>query len=358
MIQENKLQSNVIDILRFPLMVAVVFIHTDLLNFRFGNNLIPETVHIFPYIFNLISGGICRVAVPLFFFVSGYLFFGGYKPGQHINYNQKFKRRFHSLLVPYILWNTLYLGIFAIGQLLFPSLLSGNNKLISDYSVLNYLQVYWNIIGGLFPLNGPFWFLRDLIIVSLFSPIIHLLIKYTKGLIVLFLLILWLFNIGTVGTLGVIRIDGFLFFSMGAWLSINQKPFALELNKKALVFLTVIFTISIFGNLYNSIFIKAIILSGIVFIPACILYINKNHQIKIDKRISSTNFFIYAFHGLPLTLFGKLITKGFNFQYDWQFIILYFTLAISVVLIGILLYRLLEKTIPTVLYIFIGKRNK
>lgn len=169
---------------------------------------------------------------PLILFRIRISIFFGYKPGQHIDYKQKFKRRFHSLLVPYVLWNTLYLGIFAIGQMLFPSLLSGNNKLISDYSILNYLQVYWNIIGGLFPLNGPFWFLRDLIIVSLFSPIIHLLIKYTKGLIVLLLLILWLFNIGTVGTLGVVRIDSFLFFSIGAWLSINQKSFALELNKK------------------------------------------------------------------------------------------------------------------------------
>lgn len=354
----NKQQLDVIDILRFPLMVAVVFIHTDLLNFGFGNNLIPETIHIFPYIFNLISGGICRVAVPLFFFVSGYLFFFGFKPGQYINYKQKFKRRFHSLLVPYILWNTLYLGIFAIGQMLFPTLMSGNNKLIADYSILNYLQVYWNIIGGLFPLNGPFWFLRDLIIVSLLSPFIQLLIKYTKGGIVLLLLILWLFNIGTVGTWGVIRIDGFLFFSIGAWLSIYQKPFALELNKKALASLTVIFTISILGNLYNPIFIKAIILSGIVFIPACILYLNKKHQIKINKRISSTNFFIYAFHALPLTLFGKLITKGFNFQYDWQYIILYLLLPLFIVLTGVLLYKLLEKMIPTVLYVFIGKRNK
>ena len=65
MMHNNKQQLDVIDILRFPLMVAVVFIHTDLLNFGFGNNLIPETIHIFPYIFNLISGGICRVAVPL-----------------------------------------------------------------------------------------------------------------------------------------------------------------------------------------------------------------------------------------------------------------------------------------------------
>lgn len=357
MVIQNE-QSNVIDILRFPLMVAVVFIHTDLLNFRFGNGPIPDTVFVFPYIFNLISGGICRVAVPLFFFVSGYLFFSGYKPETAVNYKQKLKNRYYSLLIPYFLWNTLYLGLFAAGQMIFPFLLSGNNKLITDYSITNYLQVYWNIIGGLFPIDGPLWFLRDLIIVSLLSPLIHFFIKYTKGFIVLILLFLWIFNIGTVETFSVIRIDAFLFFSIGAWLSINQEPFAFKFDKDKFIILTSIFLISIVGNLFDSIFVKSIILSGIFFIPSLILYLHNQYNISVNKYLSSTNFFIYAFHGLPLTFLGKLITKGFNFQYDWQFIILYFSLAISVILIGILLYQLLKKQIPTVLNIFIGKRNK
>lgn len=350
-------QSVCIDILRFPLMVAVVFIHTDLLNFRFGNDPIPESIHIFPYIFNLISGGICRVAVPLFFIVSGYLFFRNHS-GIDINYKQKFKHRFYTLLLPYLLWNTLFLCLFALGQFLFPNLLSGNNLLISDYTVFNYFQVYWNIIGGLFPIDVPLWFLRDLIIVCATAPALYLLIKYTKGLLIIFLLVLWLFNIGTVGSFGVIRIDGFLFFSIGAWLSINNKPFAFDLNRQQLLFLTTLFTTFVFANLYNAIFIKAIVLLGIFLIPSTILFLHKKYNVKISKRISATNFFIYAYHGLLITVMGKIITKGFNSQYDWQFITCYFILAISIVIIGVLLYRLLEIIMPSVLNIFVGKRNR
>ncbi len=349
-------QSAVIDFLRFPMMAAVVFIHADLLNFGFGNGVPPETITIFPYIFNLISGGICRVAVPLFFFISGYLFFLG--GGIKVDYKQKFKRRFFSLWVPYILWNTLYLLFFAIGQSLFPSLLSGNNKLISNFTVINYLEVYWNIIGGLFPMNGPFWFLRDLIVVSLFAPIIHWCIKRTKGLIILLLLILWVFNIGTVGTWGVIRIDGFLFFSIGAYLSIYQKPFAFELRDKYIILLAITFTLSLIGSLFNSIFIKAIILIGIFFVPSLVLLLQNKFGLKANKFLSSLNFFIYAFHGLPLTFLGKLIIRALDLSWDWQFVILYFTLPILIILLGLLFYFILDKTMPRVLNIFIGKRNR
>ena len=82
------------------------------------------------------------------------------------------------------------------------------------------------------------------------------------------------------------------------------------------------------------------------------------YHIKANRFLSSTSFFIYAFHGLPLTLLGKLITRGFNFHMDWQFIMLYFTLAIAIVLIGMLFYEILNKLTPSVLNIFIGKRNK
>lgn len=73
------LQSKVISFLRFPLIVAVVMIHSSPQHIIVGgveffddNNL-----GFYGYIYNLITEIIAQSAVPLFFFISGFLFFKG-----------------------------------------------------------------------------------------------------------------------------------------------------------------------------------------------------------------------------------------------------------------------------------------
>lgn len=71
----NNLKSQIIDFLRFPLIVGVVFIHGALTtpNTELGND-----VYIFPifyYCSQFMSNILGRLAVPLFFLISGFLFF-------------------------------------------------------------------------------------------------------------------------------------------------------------------------------------------------------------------------------------------------------------------------------------------
>jgi len=73
----EQLLSKTIDFLRFPLIVGVVFIHTDFSNIIIqGSKQVDlRQFAVFAQVFLLFSKLVFEVCVPLFFFISGFLFF-------------------------------------------------------------------------------------------------------------------------------------------------------------------------------------------------------------------------------------------------------------------------------------------
>ena len=84
-------------LLRFPLMVGVVMIHCDI-----SDQLVPELrgqwAQDVMYFFSNIIG---RFSVPMFFLISGFLF---YRNGTltHNEYASKLHHRLYTLLIPYL----------------------------------------------------------------------------------------------------------------------------------------------------------------------------------------------------------------------------------------------------------------
>ena len=70
------LQFQVISFLRFPLIVAVVFIHSNSGNVVFNGLLATTNINFFVYeeVRYYISEIVARIAVPTFYFISGFLF--------------------------------------------------------------------------------------------------------------------------------------------------------------------------------------------------------------------------------------------------------------------------------------------
>lgn len=64
------------------------------------------------------------------------------------------------------------------------------------YSLTDWLDAFWSINGGC-PICYQFWFLRDLIVMILFSPLIYILVKYFRWFSVFVLGVLWYFNGGS-----------------------------------------------------------------------------------------------------------------------------------------------------------------
>lgn len=169
-----------------------------------------------------ISRILASVAVPLFFFISGYLFF--FRTTFSVDvYKKKLKSRIKTLLIPYLFWNFVVLVGHWIVTVLSPvQLTSGAYKQVSDYTVCDYLISFWNING--MPVNGALWFIRDLMVMLVFSPLVYWCLRYFRWYILLVLGCIWLVG----GTLEIPRMDAVFFFFVGAWFSITGRNFVAD----------------------------------------------------------------------------------------------------------------------------------
>lgn len=110
---------------------------------------------------------ICQVAVPMFFTLSGVLFFRNYKPE---NYIKKLKKRFRSLVIPYLSWNVLTVIFAAITTAFLSQYFIGRKPFEWSLS---------SVLLGVFhhKYNLPFWFIFSLIYFVICTPAVDLLTR-------------------------------------------------------------------------------------------------------------------------------------------------------------------------------------
>ena len=253
---EKVLISKTIDNLRFPLTVGVVFIH-----FYIGNGLNisgitygVENPDWYYFIVNIVSLVFAQISVPLFFVISGFLFFLGSNDFNSNQYIRKLKKRVKTLLVPYILWNII--AIVWEMKCFIPFLSAYFPPVELKFSVIriintficesNNMGIFIHTGGGLeknvFPIHVPFWYVRDLILFVVLTPAIYRFIKYGGGYFILLLGLIWFLTPMLFPSGGYLRmfVKGFFFFSFGAYFSINKiriVPLLQKLNYSPIVYL-------------------------------------------------------------------------------------------------------------------------
>lgn len=202
------IESKVIDWMRFPLAVLVVYVHTP----RQADNLVEW----------IWSDAIASMAVPLFFVLSGFLYFlnvGDVNKPQAW-YGKKTLSRIKSIAIPYVFWALLPVLVFCIRKIVGMVIhMHGPGLLIEGLTGINFYELLWDSGNGM-PQYMQLWFLRDLFVLFLFTPIIGLFVKYAKYSSLPILLAANILNIW-------IPIPGFsasgtLFFAMGAWCAIHK----------------------------------------------------------------------------------------------------------------------------------------
>lgn len=197
-------------------------------------------------------------SVPIYYFISGYVFYLGFKLTKD-SYFKKLRNRSKSLFTPYILWNTLAIIFMLIPLLpglgnLFPSINTEDPvnmdlpTLLSMYwecgtsSILNYnVPVETTYIS--YPIDGPLWFVRDLMIVAITTPIIYLVLNRIGKWFPIVLGAVWfcLPNIDAEHNHIYQLVTAYLFFSWGGLMSIKKKDMIMEFKKykKSLVSLKI-----------------------------------------------------------------------------------------------------------------------
>lgn len=349
--------SQKLKLLSFILMICVVFIHSYNLGYSNINESEAITLQVNHFIQNFISQGITRIAVPLFFFISSILYF--YKFDVSFStYSKKIQKRVVSLLIPYILWSIIGLLLYLILQInpLTSRFFSDNIELIINFSFLEILDKIF-----IHPIPFQLWFIRDLFILVLISPIIEILNKYSKGYWLIVLAVAWFFNYPTI----IIQTGSLLFFSIGAF--IVRYRFELLLKKISFRLALISFTIWISFNIFHSlnylyqvnflfeIIKKIFILIGVFSVWSIYDHINNKCQLTFSDTILKTTFFLFAVHEPFLTILRKLLLTSIG-KNELQLLIVYFLSAIIVIITSIYIALLFKKNLGKLYFFLTGGR--
>lgn len=334
-------------VLGFVSIVAVVFWH---------GYMMPQPVeqYRFFYLFqNMATLALLRFSVPLFFAISGFLFF--YKP---FDYLERLKKRVRTLLVPYLLWSGAGVAL-VYGIQLVPALSSHMNLNwgTSTVEIIRHLTLE--------PIQYQFWFLRDLMVLAVLSPILYWLGKKLY-LVMLPLFFLWWLWQGE--TSAYLRADSLFFFFMGAALALHHSNgLEQKFPKKMTTLMGVIWLV---GSVYIGIvhtyphqfhFFSALyqisLLSGVFFIWGLYDWVS-NHawsQRLQQSEVIHSGFFIFCFQEPVLTILEKVGMRWWGHHWIGM-LLLFLILPTLVILFGSGSYLLFKRRIPYLFNILVGGR--
>lgn len=237
-----------------------------------------------------------RFAVPTFFIISGFLFFNSVEKREHTY--PKIKKRVRTLVVPYLFWCTVFIAVMALCS----KFMVDSNDYLSlfhegDYvGFLRYVFIYP-------PAAFHMWYLRDLFLVVVISPVLFYAIKYAS--IVVILAILLLLNFAEI-------IDSvtqaLFFFSLGAYFSLNnQDPFASIPDYWGIICLGFIVCGFIFFRRY--LYHWRLPADAVLTVAIWKMYDMAYHYLSFAKlvRFSGYCFFVYCAHIPMLSIIKSLI---------------------------------------------------
>ena len=309
----------------------------------------------------LFSQGLCRVAVPIFFLISGYLFFLNLQEWEKKIWLKKVKRRVRTLVIPYLLWNIIAM-LFTFFLLFRFWLLKGGEKpdIVAWFDSIGGLaSFYCNDTGS--PFNYPLWFVRNLIILVIISPIIYYYVKKFRFwglsiLAILYMLDFWPSITGLEST-------GFMFFSLGALFSIFSIDFSI-IARKSLLYVVPVSIVVLglmlvtFGDridLWQYIHRLFTIVGSFAMIGLTV-YLFEKKVIFVKPLLSDSSFFIYAGHSFVLSAIQDIINKSSLPNTQFVLLLKYFFAPFITIAILLLIYLVMKKITPKTLALITGGR--
>ena len=271
-------QYDIIRQLRFPMIVLVTYAHS----YGYvdeGFRLLTSDWNTYEFLKLFVSQTLVKVAVPVFFIISGYLFFANVEDWSLKVYKTKMLRRAKTLLLPYLAWNLMM--------------------------VFKLRTFSWSFFWE--PANMPLWFLRDLMIVSLLTPVIYIGVKklgywLLVALLPVYLTGIWLIQPG-------INPYAICFFSLGAFLSIRKMDLVdtcMRYQKPAYI-LSVLFGLGMLMS-YGSCVFPYLMLAFRVTGAISVFCLGARHTLKVSSLLCDSTYFIYLAH---YVLFFSFIDHAF-----------------------------------------------
>lgn len=346
-------------LLNFPLIIGVVYIHAysatiDHAGVSFG----PEHLDYFTdFVRTLISQGLARIAVPLFFLMSGYFFFLGFTWSWR-GFGQKLAVRAKSLLLPYLFWTLSVVVTRFLGQCIpvVNAYFAGGDGLLADLSVYDLVNALLGLTRA--PEAYHFWFIRDLMLLMLLSPLIVVLLRYVAMPFLGVVFFVWITATWPIYTPDVV---GVLFFSLGSYLAMKgESLFLCDRYGKwfVLVYIPVLFADVIWYDApFNVCLHRCGIVIGLVAILFGSKFILTNERLKnILLWLGGSSFFVYAAHEPLLGIARTVAFQFLPFNWPYTVLLIYLLVPLAVVAVLVVVHTVLGAYVPGVLRVVTGGR--
>lgn len=292
-------------IVSFVLALLVIFIHTSSTSqyiLQLPDSSAKDIVILADHLW---TDTLPRVAVPLFFVLSGATFFRDYHPGM---YRAKLRARVRSLFIPYLIWNTLVMCfyLFCSYTPIHHFFLGRERFLLTPANIINAVLFY--------QCNYVFWFMYNLIVFVILTPVFDLLTS-RKWLAHLFVAASMLLPFWASSVFDAVKLDAgsVVFYAIGCLVG---KYYFAEFTSPApriaqffcLALCALCMTLQML-NLYRIVPLPPI-LRRMLLIVFCIAFWKTMDLIAgriAPKPYMNYAFFIYAMHPDIQSVFVKLI---------------------------------------------------
>ncbi|KHK04176.1 acyltransferase family protein [Desulfovibrio sp. TomC] len=342
--------SKRIDVLRIILIGLIVLAHGARgITVRIAGETAPGAA----IMLDILNGHVDFVAVPLFFTISGFLFLRKFELSLAA-YGEMLQKKFASVLVPYILFNVgLVAWFYCVGSI---EMLGSWNFVLSEGLVAKTLGL------GTTPINYPLWFLRDLLVVFLVSPIFLVFFKEAPGVGLVTFFCLW-----TGLSEGPYSYGGDMFaFYLGGYLARCRLPLAgVSWWQRAGTWIFCLLTIVLIcssslgltDEAVRQFLFKANLVFGIIAFwrfsaIACI------RDSKVLARMGRHSFFVYLAHEPTISMLQTRLLAVWRPVGNVQQIVFYLGSGLTTIVGLWLLAELLSRFAPMVYNFATGARTR
>lgn len=245
------------------------------------------------FVHNYFKFSITRQAVPLFFIISGVTFFRNYNNSLYLS---KLKSRVRTLVVPFLIWNTIWMVFSMVTTTFLSGFFVGRPAFVFSVE---------NILCGIFlhEYNVPFWFILVLIILVILAPVMDFFSKNKWMTIAYSAVILGVFALPiTLPTLAFRLLEGSIFFVIGAFIGKHCfDAFTNKSSKNTQIISLIVFVLfsayKYFSHTFAFAFIQS--LETIILLLGALSFWNIIDAVadKVKNRdLYKRSFAIYALH--------------------------------------------------------------
>lgn len=322
----DKFTSDKLRIVSFVSIIMVLYIHS-------GFHEIPDEIQGMKaniYLQEALSGMLGRTAVPMFFMISGMLFFRNICSFKEVQ--RKMKRRVRTLCIPFLI-----AGLFLPIVYLVMYLLPWTDVFVNSKNIFQKTSSFLEVLQSLYlfepdsnmPWGFHLWFLRNLIIIVACSPILYLVRKRIGGGIMTVALFAMSFIHLRIGIF-----TSMFWFMAGDWLLLRFS------RCKSWLWLVSYFVLCAWqmlmpGVVWDYVELPVIMIGVIGLWSAYDIIVDQNFNLANHKYIAlccQFTFFIYLYHEPTINILRKFLiiplgrtSLGFAVNYllsPWVFVLI------------------------------------